>query len=58
MEHRNEKACKTYKKIKKTCSNKRDVESIDIEKKLNLDNKKKHIRKDDNDNIEKMSLFG
>ena len=51
MEHRNEKACKNYKKIKKTYSNKRDVESIDNnEKNQNLDVKKKHIRKDDNDN--------
>ena len=50
MEHRNEKACKTYKKVKKTFSNKRDIESIDIEKNQNLDDKKKHIRKDDNDN--------
>ena len=49
MKHRNEKACKTYKKIKKTYSNKRDVESIVHEKNQNLDDKKKHIRKDDND---------
>ena len=53
MKHRNEKACKTYKKIKKTYSNKRDVESIVHEKNQNLDDKKKHIRKDDNDNYRK-----
>ena len=53
MKHRNEKACKTYKKIKKTYSNKRDVESIVHEKNQNLDDKKKHKRKDDNDNYRK-----
>ena len=53
MKHRNEKACKTYKKIKKTYSNKRDVESIVHEKNQNLVDKKKHKRKDDNDNYRK-----
>ena len=53
MKHRNEKTCKTYKKIKKTYSNKRDVESIVHEKNQNLDDKKKHKRKDDNDNYRK-----
>ena len=53
MKHRNEKAYKTYKKMKKTYSNKRDIESIDNEKNQNLDDKKKHIRKYDNDNYRK-----
>ena len=39
--------------MKKTYSNKRDIESIDNEKNQNLDDKKKHIRKDDNDNYRK-----
>ena len=44
---------KPTKKMKKTYSNKRDIESIDNEKNQNLDDKKKHIRKDDNDNYRK-----
>ena len=39
--------------MKKTYSNKRDIESIDNEKNQNLDDKKKHIRKYDNDNYRK-----
>ena len=53
MKHRNEKACKTYKKIKKTNCNERDIENMDNEKNQNLDDKKKHIRNDDNDNCRK-----
>ena len=53
MNHRNEKACKTYKKIKKTNCNERDIENMDNEKNQNLDDKKKHIRNDDNDNYRK-----
>ena len=44
---------KPTKKMKKTYSNKRDIESIDNEKNQNLDDKKKHIRKYDNDNYRK-----
>ena len=47
------KPAKPTKKIKKTYCNKRDVESIVHEKNQNLDDKKKHIRKDDNDNYRK-----
>ena len=39
--------------MKKTYSNKRDIESIDNEKNQNLDDKKTHIRKYDNDNYRK-----
>ena len=39
--------------MKKTYSNKRDIENIDNEKNQNLDDKKKHIRKYDNDNYRK-----
>ena len=42
------KPAKPTKKIKKMYSNKRDVESMFHEKNQNLDDKKKHIRKDDN----------
>ena len=44
---------KPTKKMKKTYSNKRDIESIDNEKNQNLDDKKKHIKKYDNDNYRK-----
>ena len=53
MKHRNKKACKTSEKIKKTNSNERDLKNVDNERGQKLDDKKKHIRTDENDDDRK-----